>query len=285
MSLLMSEERRSSALTLEAFNEYKKMIADTTYDLQDRLQDIDEKLQLSVLHRTEYAEDNQTIREQMQEEKEGILTCLEICDSVSHHIDHIDEVQRKTVRQGDALPDSFDRVHAASKSAVGAWLTAANNLAGCKSQLEARLQSLSDKLKHGADHSNAKTAHASDEELHQEMKSLEESINICENANKEADRNRTNVFEDVNMGDDGHQVIVSTVGDLIFAKKIRTGARSIQILGQMSDLTIRHFKTDLDDSVLKETPHHQEVPGEEFEDRYGTGHDLRPPKALTLNQK
>jgi hypothetical protein len=41
---------------------------------------------------------------------------------------------------------------------------------------------------------------------------------------------RTNVFEDVSLDDDGHQVMVSTFGDLLFAKKVPAGARSRQWL-------------------------------------------------------
>lgn len=39
----------------------------------------------------------------------------------------------------------------------------------------------------------------------------------------------------MSTGNDSHQVIVSTLGDLINAKSIAAGPRSTQWLGQMSD--------------------------------------------------
>lgn len=42
-------------------------------------------------------------------------------------------------------------------------------------------------------------------------------------------------FEDVKMAEDGRQVIVATLGDLISAKRITIVPRSLQVLRQMSD--------------------------------------------------
>ena len=52
---------------------------------------------------------------------------------------------------------------------------------------------------------------------------------------------KTNVFEDVSIDDDSHQVIVATLGDLISAKNVKTGSRSAQWLGQMSDATLQQL--------------------------------------------
>src|SRR6266536_1000323 len=40
-----------------------------------------------------------------------------------------------------------------------------------------------------------------------------------------ADRIRTNIFEDVSAGQDAHQAIVATLGDLISAKRVTTGIK------------------------------------------------------------
>lgn len=65
------------------------------------------------------------------------------------------------------------------------------------------------------------------------------------------------------MGDDGRQVIASTVGDPIFARRIKTGVRSVQMLGQMSDLTIQHATSNRDGIASKEGLQRPEVRGEE----------------------
>lgn len=93
------------------------------------------------------------------------------------------------------------------------------------------------------------------------------------------------MFEDVSMGDDGRQVIASTVGDLIFAKKIKIRSRSIQMLGQMSDLTIRNATSDCDEITSKESLQRPDVSGGIFQGRYGAGRDLRPQSSTSLRGK
>jgi hypothetical protein len=48
-----------------------------------------------------------------------------------------------------------------------------------------------------------------------------------------------NRFEDICVAEDGIQIISSTTGDLIQAKNISVGVRSVQCLGQLSDTSIR----------------------------------------------
>ena len=76
------------------------------------------------------------------------------------------------------------------------------------------------------------------------------------------------------MADDGHQVIASTVGDLIFARNVMAGSRVTQVLGQMSDESIQEIASSrLSDStkVLKD----QESIGYGNGGRFGEGRNLR----------
>ena len=50
-----------------------------------------------------------------------------------------------------------------------------------------------------------------------------------------------NRFKDIFVAEDGIQIILSTTGDLIQAKNISTGARSVQCLGQLSDTSIQQI--------------------------------------------
>jgi hypothetical protein len=69
--------------------------------------------------------------------------------------------------------------------------------------------------------------------LHEEINSMKESLAFVDEISSRATESRvkTNVFEDLSLGDDGTQVIVSTK-ELISAKRITGGARSQQYLGQ-----------------------------------------------------
>lgn len=256
----MQPSSRSSKVTLTVFNEYKEMITNTTYDLQDRLQIIDDRLRMLVSLDSDGGGDNITAQDQMLEEKTSILKCLEICDGVSQHIDTI---QHSHVNQ---TPSSQDG-DLAPVPAVSTWLTAAQRLAGCKRQLEVRLDELR-KLQHGREHSNSGPKSTDKRDLTEEINSLQKSIDICNDASREADRNRTNIFEEISMGEEGRQVIASTVGDLIFAKQIKVGSRSLQVMGQMSDVTIQQATQPGSTVDGKEG---FEIPGEGFEGRHGAG--------------
>ena len=66
------------------------------------------------------------------------------------------------------------------------------------------------------------------------------------------------------MTDDGRQAIVSTIGDPISAKRITAGARSMQLMGQMSDESLQHFSRDRHHATEKGPK-----TGGGFEDRHG----------------
>ena len=240
------------------------MITNTTYDLQNHLQGIDEKLSILVSLDTEGTRDDPAVREQIQEEKDSILKCLEICDNVS---DHIDRLQRSHI----VSPTSASS-NVTVRPAVSTWLAAAHELAGCKRQLEIHIEGLRKKIKEQSAQPDSEMERDEQQDLAQEIDGLRKSIDICNNAYREADRNRTNVFEDVFMGEDGRQVIASTVGDLIHARKIKIGARSLQMLGQMSDMTIQQatYHRGMESNLSS-----SDTPVENFEGRYGSGRDLR----------
>lgn len=56
------------------------------------------------------------------------------------------------------------------------------------------------------------------------MESICKCLAICLDAIDEALKECVNIFEDMKMADDGHQVIIATLGDLILVKRITTGS-------------------------------------------------------------
>ena len=77
--------------------------------------------------------------------------------------------------------------------------------------------------------------------IEEELDSIKQCLALCAQASAQANQERVNVFEDVSTADDSHQVLVSTIGDLISAKRIIAGARSRQWLGQMSDDSLQQL--------------------------------------------
>ncbi|GFF36467.1 hypothetical protein IFM46972_04905 [Aspergillus udagawae] len=98
------------------------------------------------------------------------------------------------------------------------------------------------------------------ESMKEERDSISQCLNICTDASDLAGNPRVNIFENIKSADDSHQLVVSTIGDLISAKHITTGARSAQWFGQML--------------VLPEEKEPSLTVSHGFHDKYGAGYQL-----------
>jgi Fungal N-terminal domain of STAND proteins len=79
------------------------------------------------------------------------------------------------------------------------------------------------------------------QQIQEEKESVEHCLGICAEASQQADQVRTNVFEDISVAEDAHQTLVSTVGDLITAKRVTAGPCTAQWIGQMSDTSLQQL--------------------------------------------
>ena len=116
---------------------------------------------------------------------------------------------------------------------------------------------------------------AEQEQIREEKNSIEQCLAICASASAQAEQTRTNIFDDVSAAEDAHQLVVSTLGDLISAMRVSAGARSAQWLGQMSDASLQQLSRDRGHLAMGKAmePHIGAV--EKFEDQYGAGYKLR----------
>lgn len=120
---------------------------------------------------------------------------------------------------------------------------------------------------------------ASRRRIQEEIDSAKECFAVCAQASEHADKVRTNVFEDVTAAQDSDQVVVSTVGDLISAKRVTAGVGATQWLGQMSDATLQKLARgrgiDLSCGFkIARGVAEQDRGSITFEDQYGSGHKL-----------
>jgi hypothetical protein len=74
-----------------------------------------------------------------------------------------------------------------------------------------------------------------------EQRSVEQCLAICTEASDKATSDRVHHLEDVNVGENGQQVFVSTLGDLFNLKGVYAGDRSIQFVGSVSDTTLQKY--------------------------------------------
>jgi predicted nucleic acid-binding Zn-ribbon protein len=269
--------RRSAAITVKVLEEYKQLISNTTSDLQEHLENIDEKLQTISSQGAEISNENVAELQQLQEERDCTQNCLDICAQV---LTQIDQVQ----------PNAYINASAANQAPLttlstltSAQLVTSNTLNECKvnltkttAELERQLRDINNRLQNFTSQPlNISIEQAAEQErLKEERDCIKQSLDICAEASKQANQERTNVFEDISMADDNYQWFVSTVGDLISAKRITIGSRSLTVFGQMSDDSVQQLSRAHSPTNKEKTMEPSTVLGPEFENRYGTGFKL-----------
>ncbi|UKZ72727.1 hypothetical protein TrVFT333_000361 [Trichoderma virens FT-333] len=257
-------------VTREALDGYHEMIRETTADLQAHLQDIDDKLAVITSHPQQDADPaaNESIK-RMEEEKQSAQQCLLICESARSHLQSLqDGFQPLGIRP--------DETHA--KTAV-ALSDARDRMVRMISDLQGRLialseQSLSTKV--------VQPRQIEEDRLRllKEIETARQCLEVCNLAADQASRQRVHVFGDVSADDNSHQVIVSTVGDLLNVKSVRVDRFSTQWLGSMTDASLQRLSSDRAASYSPSAPKEDDPA---FRGKYGLGHKLQE-KGLSVKQ-
>jgi DNA repair exonuclease SbcCD ATPase subunit len=261
------------------------MITNTTTDLEDHLKDIDAKLQALSLQGSKMSDEDAAERERVQEEKDSIKQCLTICAQVSKHIDQVQPLAFKDVT---AAQNTHQVMVARLRGLISAKQVTADVLKECKErltdttlELERQLQEIENRLQtlssQGARMSGEDSAER--ERVQEEKESIKQCLSICAEASQQVKETRTNVFGDVYAGEDSHQIVVATLGDLISANRVTAGDRGAQWLGQMSDGSLQQLSRDRviqrpDSAAAGKATEPQAETVTKFEGHYGAGYTL-----------
>lgn len=181
------------------------------------------------------------MKRRLQDEKECILKCRDICTEVASHI----ETVRPQIPQSSSAVYVDDTASILADKAVTRDTEQATGRckdpSGVLPQLTRSLEEVAHRQQILQRRPASPNQHTQQQKLHAEIESIKQSIEMGTEVSKQVRSERTNVFEDITLADDGHQVIVSTCGDLVLAKNISAGARSRQWLGQMSDESLQRL--------------------------------------------
>ncbi|KAH8621944.1 hypothetical protein IG631_23339 [Alternaria alternata] len=264
---------RKTTITAKALDEYQELIQNTVSDLEGILQNIDEKLQALV---TAGANVNQTDfdEQKIQVERDCVQRCLDICAELSSHVEKgQSSASQNLLLSPEDYGDQVDPLNAAA-SARQATITVLGDckerLAYTSSQLNIHLTDVLRRLDTLEGQKFAYSDFKEQSRMQEEIKSIKQSLAVCAKASKDASTDRVNMFDEVSLGEDGHQVIVSTVGDLINARRVSAGARSTQLLGQMSDLTLQSIGQRQSYSISNQGPSGQEDNTSSSNKRHGS---------------
>lgn len=225
--------------TQSVINEYKELIENTKCDLGMHLQSIEDRLtSLSSASRTDGALDSIEVHG-MKEELESTKHGLEVCEQFALYIEEtrstsLQRMAEASVTSGQRSPPEYNVP----------WLILSQALSSAEREIvSTRLRLLQFRRAQGSQprfsqHRGlpAVNEYASERSaMKEEAENIKESLNFFDRVSEEAGDGRMNYFEDVSTGDKSKQVIVTTLKDLITARRITSGSGSLQVLGQLSE--------------------------------------------------
>ncbi|EXJ75896.1 uncharacterized protein A1O5_00404 [Cladophialophora psammophila CBS 110553] len=293
---------RHTMVTSQLLREYKEMIDNTTSDLQEILEQTNNELAQSPVQgeASSLSSADNLNQSVVEEERANIEYCLSVCKQVANHLA---QVQAEIFTTASIREVANDRSLPQTRQSLARRITS-EKLRDCRTGIRFTMSELQLRLQ-DADHRLQRLLHPTQrergvggdiphtQEVFEDLETIRQCLSICDEATEELARDRINVFEDVRMTDDGQQVIVATLGDLISARKVSAGARSKQWLGQMSDASLQQISRDSfsngDITATKDLP--TVVPGSDilqdvtteklsgighhrFEGRHGAGRPL-----------
>ena len=226
--------------------DYKDLIQDTANDLREHMRNLDERVQsLSAAEAKSTAGDD-TEWQAMLQEKESTQQGLRICAQLSAQIELL-EPTSKEHPQFSQRPSAHKYIRTGLDSTKGTIQSLVSRLLSHEGDIDRQLKAMESK---------AQLSEGDATQLVQ-LQQVKESIRQCMNVVVEADETltneRRNVFEDITMADESYGISVSTVKDLVSARRINLRGRSRHLGGQISDESYQktiEALTRLDTSAL-----------------------------------
>ncbi|KAL4958695.1 uncharacterized protein BDV14DRAFT_186237 [Aspergillus stella-maris] len=234
---------QSVAVTRQVLQDYKDMIQNTTSDLQERLIEIEKTLSPNCFPDEPNAAIDSEELQKIEEERQTATHCLEICKRVSGFIERYQSEPQSRRGEATGSPHTNSSSSISRQIAQNSLNASLENINAASSRLQKHLKQLEASLRNSRDPLVSDQATCELQKIREEKETIAQCLSICMDATSLSESTRVNIFEDVVSQDDAHQVLVSTIGDLLNAKRISTGMRSVQLLGQMSDDTVQHLSS------------------------------------------
>ncbi|RYP34922.1 hypothetical protein DL768_011029 [Monosporascus sp. mg162] len=288
---------RVAAITPQVLEDYKDLITDTTADLQDHLRSLEQQVKnLSIKKiNSESAEFDATEWHAMLEEKESTQLGLRLCAQLSAEIEEFESTSKE--------PPQFSDRPSAHKHLKSGLNTTKNSIESLMSRLlshQANIDKQLEAMLAGTLVPEDATTQLA--QLQETKASIRQCIQVVSDAGNSLSEERRNVFEDIALADHSYEFSVSTVGDLVTARRLILKGRSRHIGGQLSNqdyqksidalthLDLEHIRAthslsqgraDLIQSSEQEV---SDKGMEYFHNRYGRGVKLTPSEGVPASQ-
>ncbi|EHA56213.1 hypothetical protein MGG_02064 [Pyricularia oryzae 70-15] len=215
---------RFAAITPQVLEDYKDLILDTTLDLKEHLESLEEKvgdLQDSI------PQDDEAEWEALSEEKESTEQGLKLCAQLSAQIEQFMSLSAENP-QFSSRPSAHKHI----KSGLGPVGASLQSLLLILQKHESSIKQQMEALRVSGLHGDAT---AQIESLEETKTAIRQCIHVVSDADETVREERRNVFADITMADDSYAFSVSTVGDLVTARGFHLSGRARHVGGQISD--------------------------------------------------
>ncbi|KAE8136801.1 hypothetical protein BDV38DRAFT_283738 [Aspergillus pseudotamarii] len=235
---------RTIKITEGVLKEYKELIQNTQCDLENHLDDIRTRLESSSLKGSPTTEIHAADLQRMEDEKQCTQKGLDICQrfldfmnqSRSSLLGDFEHTTRELHRPYTIPPSQSSLINAEG------FNSAHKELMSWKISLYQYLSEVDKQFPaQKVDFAPLQRDQTSDSRTFQdEVRGTEALLTFCKQAEKAANKQRINYYEDIAVGDNTRLAVVTTFKDLISAKHIKSGNGSCIALGQMSDDSIQN---------------------------------------------
>lgn len=205
------------------------MIQDTAYNLEVHLQRIDEKMALST---TATTPGDTSI--DLNDERAVTKQCLRICEDARSYIDSLTDrepsLQHETTSEH---PEDEQNQFEAQMLTRKALDENRDKFAEIIGRLRGRLESSA--LDEG-DNDRAR--------LQEDIDNYKQCLELCKRASDEVSRRQIYTIGEAVADGDSDQLVVTTLADLFDVKKAVSRGKSAQLIGSMTDETLRQLSED-----------------------------------------
>lgn len=210
---------------------YKDLISDTTNDLGSHLSEVQAKIDRLQAGDAAAVDEVALEWNSILEEKESTQRGLDMCAQLSAQIVQFEAASTEHANFSDR-PSAHKYVKRGLGEVGGSIETLVNRLRSHEASISSHLEAIT--LKDGMSEPVA----AQLTRLQQVKDSINQCIQIVSDARETAEE-RSNVFEDITLAENSYAFSVSTVNDLVIARRLNLTGRSRHFGGQVNDDTVQ----------------------------------------------
>lgn len=264
---------RTAKATKQLIEQYTEMIKNTTTNLEEQIVVLSTKLEILQPRQTTDSPSSSTpqtsemirMAKDVLDQRTSLEQCLSVCNQLLEKIEELKPAISETGTGSQETPE----VHGRIPDQFGPRITS-DALRICAYNLNATMQHLHD-LQNG-DKSIGESTKAG---VIQHLESARQCLDVI----GKAQMHRQSIYENVDLAEDSFQTVVSTMGDLIKASGLTIGARSVNIMGQMSDESLQKLGNSWTNSLSQSPPTGPTEPRTAFEKKHGSGYKVSPGKS------